>query len=431
MTGTAKTSTKYGDPNALLEQAAGLFGLCQGRNSVINRLTGKMPTGETDAMSKTKGQSKTEMPIVQAKDLGRGKGDEVKFHFVQPANAFPIMGSEYAEGKGTGIKIGSDQLRVNQARFPIDLGDVMSQIRSPYDLRRLGRPLAKRFMDAYVDQSILVHMAGARGNHYNNEWCLPVESHPKFADMLVNRVKAPTKNRHFIADGDAITGFTANAGELSITTADFLTMDTVDAIATHVDQIELPPPPVKFEGDEAADDSPIRVLLCSPAQYNKFAKDPQFRSMQASALARASNAKQHPIFKVDAGLWSNTLIIKMPKPIRFYAGDTIKYCAAYDTEVESSCIVPASFGTGFAVDRALLLGGQALAQAWAASEHSGMPFFWKEKDMDHGDKLELLIGAVLGMSKIRWGVEATNGLEYTDHGVIAIDTTVPIIGARK
>ncbi|EMD5190992.1 DUF4043 family protein [Pseudomonas aeruginosa] len=427
----SKTTMRYGDPNAMIQQAAGLFALCQGRNSTLNRLTGKMPSGTSDAEKKTKGQSSLELPIVQAQDLGRNKGDEVRFHFVQPANAFPIMGSEYAEGKGTGLKIGSDQLRVNQARFPVDLGDVMSQIRNPYDLRRLGRPKAKWFMDAYLDQSMLVHLAGARGNHYNKEWCLPLETHPKLADMLVNRVKAPTKNRHFVASADAITGVAPNAGEYNITTADVLDVDVVDSIATYMDQIELPPPPVKFEGDEAAEDSPIRVLLCSPAQYNSFAKQEKFRSWQAAALARASNAKQHPIFRVDAGLWSNTLIIKMPKPIRFYAGDTIKYCADYNSEAESGAVVPDSFGNQYAVDRALLLGGQALAQAWAASEHSGMPFFWSEKDMDHGDKLELLIGAILGCSKIRFAVEATNGLEYTDHGVMAIDTAVKIIGPRK
>lgn len=296
----SKTTMRYGDPNAMIQQAAGLFALCQGRNSTLNRLTGKMPSGTNDAEKKTKGQSSLELPIVQAQDLGRNKGDEVRFHFVQPANAFPIMGSEYAEGKGTGLKIGSDQLRVNQARFPVDLGDVMSQIRNPYDLRRLGRPKAKWFMDAYLDQSMLVHLAGARGNHYNKEWCLPLETHPKLADMLVNRVKAPTKNRHFVASADAITGVAPNAGEYNITTADVLDVDVVDSIATYMDQIELPPPPVKFEGDEAAEDSPIRVLLCSPAQYNSFAKQEKFRSWQAAALARASNAKQHPIFRVDA-----------------------------------------------------------------------------------------------------------------------------------
>lgn len=428
---TAKTGMQYGDPNAMVEQAAGLFALCQGRNSTINRLTGKIQGGTGDAEAKLKGQSSKYMPIVQAKDLGRGKGDEVKFHFLQPSTAYPIMGDEYAEGKGTGLKIDGDSLRVNQARFPVDLGSVMSQIRNPYDLRKLGRPEAQRLMDGFIDQSLLVHMAGARGFHDNNEWQVPLASHPKFAEMMVNRVKAPTKNRHFIADGAGISSLAVNSGALDITTSDVLDMDVVDAIATHMDQITLPPPPVMFPGDEAAADSPIRVLLVSPAQYNRFAKDTNFRSIQAAALARASSAKQHPIFKVDAGLWSNTLIVKMPKPIRFYAGDTIKYCASYDSETESSCVVPDSFGTGFAVDRAILLGGQAVAQAWAASEHSGMPFFWKEKRMDHDDKLELLIGAIMGCSKIRWAVETGTGTEYTDHGVAVIDTAVPIIGARK
>ena len=122
----------------------------------------------------------------------------------------------------------------------------------------------------------------------------------------------------------------------------------------------------------------------------------------------------------------------MAKPIRFYAGDTIKYCAAHDSETESNALVPTSFGTTHAVDRALLLGGQALAQAFGKSKHGGMPFFWKEKSFDHDDKDELLIGAILGMMKLRWLVEQGDGTShYTDHGVIAIDTAVPIIGARK
>jgi hypothetical protein len=45
------------------------------------------------------------------------------------------------------------------------------------------------------------------------------------------------------------------------------------------------------------------------------------------------------------------------------------------------------------------LGGQAIAEAMAASDKSGVPFFWSEKDLDHGDKWELLIGAIRGTSK--------------------------------
>lgn len=426
---TAKTVMAYGDPQAMVQQAAGVFAQCQQRNTTMNRLTGKMPKME-GALATVKKQSSTSMPIVQAQDLGKGKGDEVRFNLINPSGGYPIMGSEIAEGKGVGIKISEDKLRVNQARFPIDMGDVMSQIRSPVDLRRVGRPLAQQKMNDYIDQSILVHLAGARGSHDNIEWRIPVESNPAFSKIMVNRVKAPTKNRHYMAKAGSIQQIALNAGDIDMATTDLLKMSTVDAVRTFMDQIELPPPPVQFDGDQAATDSPIRVMLLSPAQYSGFATDSSFRSMQASAMARAQQAKQNPLFMGDAGLWNGILLVKMPKPIRFYAGDTIRYCAAYDTEVESTCLVPAGFGTTFAIDRAILLGGQALAQAFAASEHSGMPFFWSEEKGDHGDKMELLIGAILGMSKVRFAVDRGDEIQFTDHGVTVLDTAVPIIKAR-
>lgn len=425
----AKTGMPYGDPQAMVQQAVGVFAQCQQRNSTMNRLTGKMPKIE-GAIGTIKKQSSPSMPIVQAQDLGKGKGDEVRFNLINPSGGYPIMGSDSAEGKGVGVKVTEDKLRVNQARFPIDMGDVMSQIRSPVDLRRIGRPLAQQKMNDYIDQAILVHMAGARGFHDNIEWRVPVESNPDFAKIMVNRVKAPTKNRHYMAKAGSIQQIALNAGDIDMATTDLLKMSTVDAVRTFMDQIELPPPPVQFDEDQAATDSPIRVMLLSPAQYSGFATDSSFRSMQASAMARAQQAKQNPLFMGDAGLWNGILLVKMPKPIRFYAGDTIRYCAAYDTEVESTCLVPAAFGTTFAIDRAILLGGQALAQAFAASEHSGMPFFWSEEKGDHGDKMELLIGAVLGMSKIRFAVDRGDETQFTDHGVTVLDTAVPIIKPR-
>lgn len=429
---TDKTHMRYGDPQAMVEQAVGLFATHTQRNTTMNRLTGKMPKGTAGAEATLRKQTTQHMPIVRCQDLGKSRGDEVTFHLLNPVGGYPIMGSEYAEGRGVGMKLSEDKLRVNQARFPIDLGDTMTTIRSPADFRRLGRPVAQAKMDAYVDQSLLVHMAGARGFHDNIEWAVPTEQHPKFADIMVNRVKAPTKNRHFIADGgNGIKPFTVNAGEVDLTTTDLFKMDTVDGVRTYLDQVALPPPPVIFEGDAAANDSPLRVMLVSAAQYNLFAADPNFRQLQASAMARAQQAKGHPLFLGEVGLWNGVLIVKMPKPIRFYAGDTIRYCTASNSETESTCIVPSSFGENFAIDRAILLGGQAVAEAMAASEKSKIPFFWSEKDLDHGDKVELLLGAIRGVSKIRFAIETGNGVEFTDYGATAIDTAVPIIGARK
>lgn len=428
----SKTTVGAGSPNAQHVQAAGLFFQSMQRNGVLNSMAGKVPRGEAGVAEGLRKQSTTDMPIVRCEDLTRGKGDEVEFHFVQPVNAYPIMGNEIAEGKGVGINLDNTRVRVNQVRFPVDLGNAMTDIRSPVEFRKIGRPIAQSLIDSYQDQVTLTHLAGARGFHNNSEWRIPTADHPKFAEMAVNPVKAPSKNRHFIADGDAIKPFALSSTDVDLAATDLLTMDTVDSIRTVIESIALPPPAIKLPEDKMASDSPLRCLLVSPAQYHSFAADPNFRQFQASALARASKAGNHPLFAGEVGLWNGILISKMAKPIRFYAGDKIKYCAAHDSETESDALVPTSFGTTHAVDRALLLGGQALAQAFGKSKHGGMPFFWKEKSFDHDDKDELLIGAILGMMKLRWLVEQGDGTShYTDHGVIAIDTAVPIIGARK
>ena len=149
------------------------------------------------------------------------------------------------------------------------------------------------------------------------------------------------------------------------------------------------------------------------------------RTLQANSMARAQNANMNPVLMGDALLWNGILIVKMPKPIRFYSGDSLRWCASYTSETETaSDLVPASFGTSYAVDRAVLLGGQALAEAWGKHTKSGMPFFFSEKELDHGDKLEILLGAINGRSKIRFLIDHGDQQQYTDYGAIAIDSVV-------
>jgi len=426
-----KTHAGYGDKKNMVVQAAGLFATHMNRNGTMNKLTGKMPKGTAGAEATVRKQTTQHMPIVQVQDLGKGTGDEVTFHLLNPMGAKPIMGSNFAEGRGTGMSFSEDKLRVNQARFPIDMGDVMTGIRSPVDFRAMGRPVAESLMARYVDQSLLVHMAGARGYQDNIEWVVPTKDDPKFKEIMVNRVKAPTKNRHYLATGDSIQQFKQTGGEIDITTADMLKMDTIDSMKSLMDQIALPPPIVKFEGDTMSDDDPLRVWMLSPAQYNKFAADPAFRQFQAAALARAAQAAGHPLFKGQAGIWNGFLMIKMPRPIRFYAGDEMQYSTSYNSEAEGTAKVPASFTDKFAIDRSLILGGQAVAEAMAAHKGSGMPFFWSEKELDHGDKVELLIGAIRGVSKIRFDIDTGNGHEFTDYGITVVDTAVDSFGRGK
>jgi hypothetical protein len=52
--------------------------------------------------------------------------------------------------------------------------------------------------------------------------------------------------------------------------------------------------------------------------------------------------------------------------------------------------------------------------------------FWSEKELDHGDKLEMLCGVIRGVSKIRFEVDHGDSKQFTDLGVTVIDTAVAL-----
>jgi hypothetical protein len=119
---TKKTGAAAGGETNMVQQAVGLFATHMQRNSTMARLTGAMPKGTAGAEATLRKQTSQHMPIVTCQDLSKGKGDEVTFHLLNPVNAKPIMGSRNAEGRGTGLSISEDKLRVNQARVPAGFG---------------------------------------------------------------------------------------------------------------------------------------------------------------------------------------------------------------------------------------------------------------------------------------------------------------------
>jgi len=422
----------YGSDQAVKLISMGLFASNTQRNTTLNRLTGPMPT-QADAENTMRVQSSTNYPIVVCKDLQKGPGDEVTFDLINDVNGKPIMGDANAEGLGEAPSFSQDKLRINQTRKAIDAGGVMTQQRTRWQMRSLCKTLGQKYMDAFVDQAQLVHLAGARGFHDNIEWKVPLASDADFADIMVNTVRAPTRNRHYMSTGSGVERIAASGNEISIATTDVMNTDVVDAIRTIVDSVPLPPSPVIFDGDVMAYDAPLRVLMLSSEQYTAFVQSPgtNFRQLQSQAIARSSQgSKPNPLFLGEAGLWNGILIIKQPKPIRFYAGNSLRWCASTTSTTETTTdLVPAAFGTTYAVDRALLLGGQALASALGKNPKTGNPFFWSEKELDHGNRLEVLIGMINGLSKIRFKVDfGADGEQYTDNGVIAIDTAVRIAG---
>jgi N4-gp56 family major capsid protein len=430
----AQTNIAYGSDQAIILQSAGLFAANMQRLTTLNRLAGPMPK-DAQAQAMMRFQTKNNYPIVRVRDLQKMAGDSVNFNLINPTGGEPIMGSNYAEGQGQALSFDQDSLKINQSRYPISGGDTMSQQRTVHELRGLARANAYNYMRRLSDQRILVHMAGSRGFAIGGEWVVPLAAGANFASIMINTVKAPTNNRHFISTGSGIESVAASGNEITIQNTDVANLDMIDMVRTWLDGVDFPPPPVVFDGDKMAHDSPIRVLLVSSEQYNSIIKsttgNTSYRALQAQAMARAQMAKNNPLFMGESLLWNGILVVKMPKPIRFYAGNAINWCASATSATETTTdLVPSAFSTTHAVDRALLLGGQALCEAFGnymrmkTGKKMDGPYFWSEKLLDHDDKLEVLVGMIDGMSKVRFSIDMGEQVEPTDYGVVAIDTAV-------
>ena len=420
------TTLPFGDPVAIKRQSLGLFAATMNRQTALNKMAGSFPK-QSDAESKLRMQTSADYPLVRCKDLSRMSGDQITYDFISPVNGIPFVG-EYAEGRGVKMKLTNDSAKIDQIRFPINAGDTMSQQRTVHTLRSIARSQGLGWMSRFNDQMAFIHMAGARGSHMNAEWAVPLASHSKFAKLVVNSIKAPTLNRHYLAAGNYVEQMNASGNDVGIATTDVFNFSLIDHMSAILNESAMPIAPVKFEGDSMADDEPLRVWFVSELQYNSLLQSTNFRTFQAQALTRANAAKKSDLFRGNVGIWRNFLIVKMPKPIRFYADDAINWCASKTSETETTTdLVPAGFSTTYAVDRSLIVGAQALIEVLGKAKNGSQPVFVSEKMLDHDDKEEVLVGIINGFTKPRFKVDfGDDGEQYTDHGVVAVDTAVKL-----
>lgn len=391
---------------------AALFMEATRRHSFCNLMTGESPKRADKKKIDGKQQTASGAPIVRVTDLSRSAGDEVTVDLYHQFRQKPVMGDKKLAGRGASLTSSQFTLKINQGRTMVDSGGKMTQQRTDHDLKVLARTMLGPYYNALEDQLSLVHLAGARGDHIDAEWILPLESDPEFAELCVNGLTPPTYDRHAFG-GDATTLD-------NIDSADKFALSSVDNLRLRLDEMAFPLQPVKFANDPQAEDNPFHVLYVTPRQWYDFwtsTSGSDWRALQAAASER-SKGFNHPVFIGEVVMWNNILIRKYKRPIRFNAGSDVSIC----TNSAAANVSTATVGT--TVDRAILLGGQALANAFGRSgkkKSGGMYFSMHEEDTDHGNTKEHSIAWMNGKAKIRF--EGTDG-RVNDHGVMVLDTAV-------
>ena len=115
--------------------------------------------------------------------------------------------------------------------------------------------------------------------------------------------------------------------------------------------------------------------------------------------------------------------------IRFNPSDTITEATSANTFTTTTAQVPSA--TNFNVDRAIIVGSQALGKAYGNLGQGTGSYFWNEELTDHKARVEVSVAMMEGTSKITFNIQTNNGPVATDLGVAVIDSYAPPINSTQ
>ena len=424
----SQTSIPAGSPLARKVYSAALFAKTLAFSGLVKVLTGEAPK-QSDAEAKLKGQTVPDMPIVRVTDLSKSAGDSISVDAFDTINGKPIMGDRNAEGRGEALSSSSMDIKIDNTTKSVDAGGKMSSQRTLHNLRGIAMSQLVGYFGRLDNQKAIVHLAGSRGTQTGKDWIVPATSDIDFNDIMVNSVKAPTYNRHLVVNG---TSFATGGEQLaSIASTDQWTLALVDELAVLLSDHNFGLQAVRLNDDPAADDDPIKgVLYLTERQWAQINADSNYRTALQNEWARKSYGTKHPLFSGEPIMKNGILIRKQPKfVVRHAAGDTTKIVTAANrySATETDGAVNAGLTAGYAVDRAILMGAQALGYVFGRNQGSDTGFNWLENKYNFERNLEVAGESMGGMGKIRFTFDDGAGnKEPTDQGVFAIDSAVKL-----
>jgi N4-gp56 family major capsid protein len=415
------TQIAVGSALAKKVYSAATFTAIQHEPGFTKLLTGASPKqGEMEA--KMKGQSSADFPIVRVTDLSKGGGDTVSVDLFNILIGKPTMADQRLAGRMMSLTSSTQEIVINQYRGGADAGGKMTQQRTVYNLRSIAQAGLTNWGARLKDQLALVQLAGARGDQNSADWVVPLASDADFSSIVVNALKAPTKNRQFFAN-DATTHATIGAN-------DNLKLSDLDRIMSILAESPIPMQPVKFPDDPYNWNDPIYVMFVSERVWlylQACATQTQWRTFLQNAYERRSAGMKHPLFYGDVGFWRGLIV----KPLKRYA---IRFNAAtavtYDTGGADGLTYTESTSTvagGITVDRSLIVGAQALAMVYGKHAQSDYYMDWNEEEVDHKNAIEISVAMMGGCAKVRFRVRngADNTFVDVDHGVAVVDSYAP------
>lgn len=365
----ARTIVGVGDPKAIKKQSA-LLSVLVTKESFFGR--GMMTRGQ-----ESKGF------VQRIDDLKSEKGDQVSVDLLMPAKMDPIIGSDVLEGNEEEMVFYTDNVKIDQVRGGINVGDTMSRKRTIYDLRKKALRVHKDWWKRVWDEVLFIYASGTVGLGAGYVW------RPTNKFFNVNALQAPDSKHQFFG-GDATSTATIDA-------TDKVTLALVEKMVAMAETMggdtsgELSMLPGDIGGEEAF------ALVLHPfcaVDIRRTTSTGEWLDIQKAAVTH--EGRDNPIFKGGSSLGVyNGVILKKHRNVVQFAG-----------------------GAGGAVNcaRNLFLGRQGV---FLTSGNAGddMAFNVTEEVKDHGDKVAIGSSCIFGVKKASYAVE----VGQRDFGVFAAD----------
>jgi N4-gp56 family major capsid protein len=383
------------------------------QKSMANMLTSDAPT----AVSEHKQQSQATAPIVKVNDLTKNHGDSVSVDVVHQLTDIPVMGDGHIGGREEALSGSSHSVKINAGAKSTKDFSIMAQQNVGYDLKQLGRAELINYYDRFTEERAIYHLAGARGSYGSkgkdaSNLIIPFDTNPSFKELMVNDVTPATYGRA-IYGGDA-----TSIGDISAT--DTLDIATLRRVSQNLEETHAPILPVDLSSeDKPMDTEPFYIMYVTPAQWTTLqATASDFNQLVANATTRG-NGFNHQLFKGECLMFDNILVKKYFKPVRFYEGDEV--IVSNDNKLATTTTEQVANGVN--IDRAILVGGQALAIANGKDGVNDGNFTIFGERIEANRKHRNTLTWVDGVSKIRF---ADKQGYINDRGVMTIDTAVSL-----
>jgi N4-gp56 family major capsid protein len=320
----------------------------------------------------------TTQPVMMLTELEKEAGQQIQYDLSLQIGGEPAEGDDKVEGTGEQLRFASDSVYINQARKAVSCGGRMTRKRTVHDLRKIGRNRLKEYWARLFDELFFMYGAAARGVNPDFNFNLG------YTGRANNAFQAPDSDHLLYGDGTS---------KATLTSAGTMSRALIERANTKADTI----------GGGTQDIAELQPVEIAGGQHRVCVMHTwQFHSLKTStatndwmdiykALVTAEGAK-NPIFVGGEGMIGGTILHKHKKVIRF-----------------------ADYGAGgnLPAARALYLGRQALVCAFG-SPGGGLRMSWSEKELDHGNDIEIAAGAIFGQKK--------NQFEGKDFGQFSLDT---------